>query len=215
MHEIRWFPVHRQPALCMSAGDELLPLSSLPGWERHSRRLNHSLASIRRSAAGMASIIGISPMLDGVYCSIAYTPAASPASADRFIHALGAFRSRCLRTCQVCGQPAKPLVAGGVRCAEHEHPMFRSEVVFDPRQITRQRRVWMASIGAKLTGRMTKHGRWKAIPVYSHAQTRYVRTQDAPPGQRQMFFEALVEDGLRPEELGGCWVFRIPGAHHE
>jgi hypothetical protein len=30
-----------------------------------------------------------------------------------------------------------------------------------------------------------------------------------------MFFEALVDDGFKPEMLGNSWVFRIFGAQHD
>lgn len=215
MHEINWFPAIRPAGVNPTADDALRPLSCITGWGHHSRRLTNRIASLNRATAENATIIGVAAMLDGVYCAIAYVQAGSPATAAHLAKALEAFRSRCLTTCEICGKPARALVVGGVRCPGHEHPSFHYEAVFDPRQIARYRRSWMACVDAKFTGRLMKHGQWPAIPVYDHAGACYVRANDAPPGQRQMFFEALVDDGFKPEMLGNSWVFRISGAQHD
>lgn len=215
MHRINWFPANHQAGLS-SSDAALLPLSCINGWQLHSRRLTDRISAINRYAGpDNGLVIGIAPMLNGTYCLVAFVAPALDTAATQMLDAIEQFRSKCLSTCSVCGKPARALVAGGVLCPAHEHPQFRHEAVFDPRQIARMRRIWMVETGAKITGRMMKHSHWPAIPVYDLAGARYVRAHDAPPGQRQTFFESLVDEGLRPEELGKCWVFRISGAQHD
>lgn len=213
MHEIRWYPPNAHPGFIEPGESVLVPVSSIPGWKPHSRRLDHTLSSLNRQAGhGGVGISGVAVMLNGSHCVVAYYGSPQHPKGKLIEEALGLYRDRCLTSCEICGKPARALVYGSVRCPTHEIDHFRAEAVFNPRQISRHRRVWMADAGVKLTQRMMKHAQWPCVPVYDLAGASFVRAHDAPPGQRQAFFEALVDAGHTPEELSGCWVFRLPGA---
>lgn len=201
------------------AGQDGFPFGMFdcPGWLPAIRRLSDAFASARRHShltGVLPTLLNVRPFTgDGEYAAIRYqltllnlAPAARLESL-RLEKLVGKARRICLTTCQVCGNPAQPLIAGGLWCPRHAPRHFSFEVVANARRLRRTRRRWLNLC----RGRMTKYIECYSgvfLPLYAVNGAHFVCMSDAPPGYRQQMFEHLVDLGHHPVNLEGEWLIR-------